>query len=498
MSLLRDMVGPHGLGRQAEHLLTGGPGGPIVPPPLSATRPPGRSATGGGANAGYPARSPADPRPYGPGPGHAANGRFVTPTDGTGAGAARVERAGVAPLGVYQNLTGARTAGLGPIVNAGAAPWRLPGFHPGGGRPMMPLPPPGAGGMWRPPPGSYIAGPPGSVPGGPAGRGIPLAQLQAHQQMLVAQQQQMRPQQQRGALPPGYRPVPTLGMAQYPAGGPMRPSMPGQLPAGPQHGATGAPSQTGLPQQQQQQHQHMQQHAVGQGAPNGIAAVSQGQAVPHYLPAPGYLPNPQQSRPQQQLGLLPPLALPLHRPQVPGMPAAQFSGSVQAQGAWRPSPSFAAQPGPQLLPPTSAAPPQQQPGQTNSLRRQFPSHAAAPHQGAPDHLQNFSAAPEPTVTFAAEPMGVSAPVMQQSSTDEVSAAKPSVTMPSGPGPAQSPAAAQNSSDHAIRAAAVEQADGMVAGTAEGLHAHHGVNQQQPVQVAATSSAMPVVVDPLLA
>jgi len=53
-------------------------------------------------------------------------------------------------------------AGLGPIVNAGAAPWRLPGFAAGprgpGGMPMM----------WRPPPGGFAPGhmplpPPGSA-----------------------------------------------------------------------------------------------------------------------------------------------------------------------------------------------------------------------------------------------------------------------------------------------------------------------------------------------
>ncbi len=492
MSLLRDMVGPHGLGRQAEHLLTGGPGGPIVPPPLSATRPPGRSATGGGANAGYPARSTAD-RSYGPGPGHAANGRFVTPMAAVMGGAAQGGVRAPAPVGVYQHLTGARTAGLGPIVNAGAAPWRLPGFGPGG-RPLMALPP-GAAGMWRPPPGGFIAGP-GTVPGGPAGRGIPLAHLQAHQQMLAAQQH-MRPPGQPGA-PPGYRPMSAPGMVQYASAGQARPSAAGQ----PGSGAASAPFSAGFTQQQQQQ--HMQQHAAAQGAANGVAAVSK--AGTHYLPAPGYHPSHHhQQRPLQQHGLLPPPGMPLHRPPLSGMPAAPVSGSVQAQGAWRPSTLFAAQPGPQAQPPTSAsqtpgAPPPLQAPPNNSSQQQFPSNVAVPFQGGgPTHLQHYSPAPEPTVTFAAEPViEASAPVTQQSSTRGASAEMPSTAVATESAPARPPAAAQRSGEASAVAAAVLQPAVVAAAADAGVPHVSAVNDQQlPSLVAGPSSAVHVSQDPLL-
>ena len=95
MSLLRDMVGPHGLGRQAEHLLTGAPGGPIVPPPISATRPSGRSASASGqlpgaaGQLGYPPQLNGVP---GYGPGRGPNGTFVTPADVAGA------RPGMGPM----------------------------------------------------------------------------------------------------------------------------------------------------------------------------------------------------------------------------------------------------------------------------------------------------------------------------------------------------------------------------------------------------------------
>ena len=88
MSLLRDMVGPHGLGRQAERLLTGAPGGPpIVPPPLSATRPSGRGGLGQASapapgQPGYPPHYSGVP---GHGPGRGPNGTFVTPADVAGA-----------------------------------------------------------------------------------------------------------------------------------------------------------------------------------------------------------------------------------------------------------------------------------------------------------------------------------------------------------------------------------------------------------------------------
>ncbi len=199
----------------------------------------------------------------------------------------------------------------------------------------------------------------------------------------------MRPLQQQG-LPGGYRPMSAPANMQWAA----RPAA-GQVGVGqPQGTASGAagsvPRPAGAITQQQ-----MQQHLLAKGggaAHGGLAAVGQGQQALYQPPA-GYL----------QHGQLPAPSMPLvHRP--PGAPGAPITGSVQAQGAWRPNAPFG--------PASAAGVPQQQVAPHPSATAPAV-HVGGALPGTQAHAQQIDLGQTGMVTFAAEPVKEPAPSTAQ-------------------------------------------------------------------------------------
>ena len=131
--------------------------------------------------------------------------------------------------------------------------------------------------------------------------------------------------------------------------------------------------------------QQMQQHILAKGgAPTvGLAAVGQGQQPLYHTPA-KYLQHGQLPAPTMPLG---------NRP--PGASGAPFTGSVQTQGAWRPSAPFAA-------PPAAAAPQQQATSQPSVMAPAV--HVGGVLPGAQAHVQQVEPGHDGMVTFAAEPV----------------------------------------------------------------------------------------------
>ncbi len=184
--------------------------------------------------------------------------------------------------------------------------------------------------------------------------------------------------------------------------------------------------------------QQMQQHLLAKGGAThgGLAAVGQGQQALYQPPA-GYL----------QHGQLPAPSMPLvHRP-----PGAPITGSVQAQGAWRPSAPFG--------PPSAAGVAQQQAASHPSAGTAFAAHTggiAPALPAAQAHVQQIDPGQTGMVTFAAEPVKEPLPsTAQQTGRTEAAARAPSAAstgategktpMVTAPAPVHSQSAPQPSS-----------------------------------------------------